>query len=77
MKPSRSYMSYLLRIWRSGENEQAVWRASLEDPMNGQRHGFRTLPDLFAFLEEMSRSTDEHAALGEGGEQVCDDRERQ
>jgi hypothetical protein len=73
MKPSRSYMSYLLRIWRSGENEQAVWRASLEDPMTGQRHGFHTLSDLYIFLEGMSLSGNEQAALGEGGEQVCDD----
>ncbi|MBN1937627.1 MAG: hypothetical protein JW934_23420 [Anaerolineae bacterium] len=77
MKPSHSYLSYLLRMWRSGESEQAIWRASLEDPMTGERQGFHTLPDLFAFLERMSRSGNEQAPtdnrqaeLEEGGEQV-------
>jgi hypothetical protein len=77
MKPSRPYMSYLLRMWRSGESEQAIWRASLEDPMTGARHGFRTLPDLFAFLERMSRTGNEQepthdrqAKVEEGGEQL-------
>ena len=77
MKPSRPYISYLLRIWRAGESEQAAWRASLEDPMTGERHGFRTLPDLFTFLEGMSRAGNEQepilnrqAGLKEGGEQV-------
>ena len=70
-----SYISYLLCMWRSGESEQAIWRASLEDPMIGQRHGFRTLPDLFAFLEGLSRSENEkkpihagQAEVKEGGE---------
>ena len=77
MKPSRPYISYLLRMWRSGESEHATWRASLEDPMTGQRHEFHTLSDLYIFLEVMSLSGNEQAAWGEGGEQVCDDRERQ
>jgi hypothetical protein len=73
MKPSHAYISYLLRMWRSGEADHAVWHASLEDPMTGTRHGFRTLPELFAFLEGRSQSKNEQAALGEGGEQECDD----
>jgi len=46
MKPSHPYFSYLLRMWRSGENEQATWHASLEDPMTRKRLGFHTLPGL-------------------------------
>ena len=68
MKPSHTYISYLLRMWRSGESEAAVWRASLEDPMTGKRQGFRTLPDLFAFLERVSQPEDDQAASEEGGE---------
>lgn len=75
MKPPHSYISYLLRMWRSGESEPAVWRASLEDPMTGQRQGFHSLPDLFAFLKGQSRSAHEQkpiraeqAEAEEGGE---------
>ena len=84
MKPSRPYISYLLRMWRSGESEQAAWRASLENPMTGQRHGFRTLADLFAFLEKMSQSENDQepirngkAKLEEGGKSLCDDTDTQ
>ena len=43
------YLSYLLRLWRVG-TEKAVWRASLESPLTGERIGFASLDALFAFL---------------------------
>ncbi len=45
----RDYFSYLLRLWRVG-TEKAVWRASLESPLTGERIGFASLDALFAFL---------------------------
>jgi hypothetical protein len=53
----RDYLSYLLRLWRVGgdggthREEEAVWRASLESPHTGERRGFASLHELFAFLE--------------------------
>lgn len=51
MKHPNAYVSYLLRIWKSGEGEDAVRRASLESPLTGERQSFVGLSDLFAFLE--------------------------
>jgi hypothetical protein len=45
---SPHYLSFLLRLWGAG---QGTWRASLESPMTGERHGFASLKDLFAFLQ--------------------------
>jgi hypothetical protein len=45
-----AYLSYLLRLWREGEGG-ARWRASLYDPLSGERLGFGSVEDLFAFLE--------------------------
>jgi hypothetical protein len=51
MTRRRDYVSYLLRLWRTGSGKKAVWRASLEDPLTGERQGFASLKDLVAFLE--------------------------
>ena len=45
------YLSYLLRVWRTGGAGDAVWRASLENPLTGARQGFASLKDLLAFLQ--------------------------
>ncbi len=44
------YLSYLLRLWREGDEEKQVWRASLDSGLNGERYGFASLDDLFDFL---------------------------
>jgi hypothetical protein len=46
------YLSYLLRLWRVSGEGDAVWRASLESPHTGERHGFAGFADLFTFLEQ-------------------------
>jgi hypothetical protein len=43
------YHAYLLRFWQTDDN--APWRASLEDPHNGTTHGFASMKELFAFLD--------------------------
>ncbi|MBN1484799.1 MAG: hypothetical protein JXA37_08765 [Chloroflexia bacterium] len=45
------YQSYLLRLWRTQSDEQILWRASLESPGTGERHGFADLQELFHFLQ--------------------------
>jgi hypothetical protein len=50
-KRRRDYHSYVLRVWRTGSNESAVWRASLENPFTGERRGFAGLAGLFAYLQ--------------------------
>lgn len=48
MDKRRPHRSYLLRLWQA---EGSAWRASLESPHTGERHGFASLEALFAFLE--------------------------
>jgi hypothetical protein len=52
-QPSHRH-SYLLRLWCAGEPQSGNWRASLEDPFTGERVGFASLEQLFAFLMELS-----------------------
>jgi hypothetical protein len=58
MNQERRYLAYLLRLWQesggSGDplGDPPLWRASLERPQSGERLGFASLKDLFAFLEE-------------------------
>jgi hypothetical protein len=49
-----AYFSYLLRLWRSGADGEALWHASLESPLTGERRGFAALHDLFAFLADLT-----------------------
>lgn len=44
---------YLLRMWRAKSRDPG-WRASLEEPRSGQRIGFASLEQLFAFLMEQA-----------------------
>ncbi len=53
----RHYHAYLLRLWRTGDDESAVWRALLEDPRTGEQRGFADLNSLIAFLQEACRET--------------------
>ena len=55
VKRQRRYLSYLLRLWQEGGGDllrdPPLWRASVERPQDGERLGFASLEDLFAFLE--------------------------
>ena len=62
MNQKKRYLSYLLRLWQvSGgdlpNGDQQLWRASLERPQDGDRLGFASLNQLFAFLENETRSS--------------------
>jgi hypothetical protein len=60
MNQQRRYLSYLLRLWQesggSAPGDPPLWRASLEWPQSGDRQGFASLEDLFAFLENETGS---------------------
>jgi hypothetical protein len=63
----KRYLSYLLRLWQEGGSppgnplgdplgEPPLWRASLEGPQSGERLGFASLVELFAYLERETGS---------------------
>jgi hypothetical protein len=45
------YLAYMLRLWQVSSDREPIWRASVESPHSGERHGFANLEMLFAFLE--------------------------
>lgn len=47
-EPPDTYFAYLLRLWK--EDERSGWRASLENPRNGQTHYFTSLEALFNYV---------------------------
>ncbi|MFN8466063.1 MAG: hypothetical protein U0X20_10950 [Caldilineaceae bacterium] len=50
------YIAYLLRLWRAdgaaGKEVFDAWRASLESPQTGERIGFGSAEELFAYLRQ-------------------------
>jgi hypothetical protein len=57
MKSSR-HCSYLLRLWRNNGQGGSGWRASLEIPETGERIGFASLEELFAYLMDLTLSNE-------------------
>ena len=51
----RRYRSYLVRLWRSEDDDTSIWHASTEDTMTGERRNFAGITQLFCFLEEQTR----------------------
>ncbi len=56
---TRHYFSYLIRVWRGDNPLVDEWLASLEDPTTNQIIYFKTLEELFAFLQKKA-SVDQH-----------------
>ena len=48
----RRRVSYMLRLWQAEQDGAWVWRASLENAHTGERRGFASLAELYAFLEQ-------------------------
>ncbi len=46
--------SYLLRLWRNDCPAVTNWQASLEIPETGERIGFASLEELFAYLMDLT-----------------------
>jgi hypothetical protein len=60
MVMTSEYRSYLLRMWLES-NDPPAWRAILESPVNGERHGFADLQELYKFIEQDARRLSEEA----------------
>ena len=48
------YQAYLLRLWR--ETADLPYRATLEDPHTGERHGFANVSQLIVFLQQIDET---------------------
>jgi hypothetical protein len=68
MPEEQRYYSFLLRVWRSGRPAAPRWRAALEDTRTGERHGFASLAQAFAFLEQQTQSPAEQAPPHDSGD---------
>jgi hypothetical protein len=44
-------------LWQEFISDPPLWRASLENPQAGSRLGFASLEDLFAYLENETKSS--------------------
>lgn len=53
------YLAYMLRLWQVRIDGDVAWRASIENPHTGERHGFANLDRLFEFLEEQTLNATE------------------
>ncbi len=52
-----SCQSFLLRLW---QNEDACgWLVSLQDARTGEQYGFKSLSDLFSFVEVRAKEAKE------------------
>jgi len=54
MRKQSRYLSYLVRLWRVSQSDDAGWHASIENPHSGVRQAFANLELLFAFLREQT-----------------------
>jgi hypothetical protein len=67
MKSRRQkYLSYLLRLWRTGSEEDGVWLASLTNPFTGEHLGFASLEQLLAFLQSQVDKRERQASEEDG-----------
>jgi hypothetical protein len=48
----QDYLAYMVRLWRIEDDDEPVWRASIESPHTGERQVFADLESLIAFLRE-------------------------
>jgi len=63
----QDYLSYLLRLWWTGSEEDGVWLASLTNPFTEERLGFASLEELFAFLQAQLDDRDLQASEQDRG----------
>ena len=49
--PRRPHAVYLVSLWQAQTEGEPTWRAWLENPSTGERRGFATLTELFAYLK--------------------------
>lgn len=66
------YLAYMLRLWSSEQDGNPVWRASLENAHDSERHVFADMESLIAFL--LAR-TEEPYPLNTGDEHLSTSQE--
>jgi hypothetical protein len=66
---SPRYLAYMLRLWQASSKEPD-WRASLESPHTGERHGFANLDDLFGFLQRQIGAASDASEDERGGDDL-------
>ncbi len=54
IEKQREYLAYMLRIWLVRDNQQILWRASVENAQTGERRGFASLDELLEFLQSQA-----------------------
>jgi len=75
------YLSFMLRLWRAGNDGKPVWRASLKNPLTRECLGFAGLRELFAYLEAQIEESDLSSEESPGEfeialENSCDENEK-
>jgi hypothetical protein len=58
MVEQADYFSYVLRLWQAREDGETSWRASLQVVPEGERLGFASLEELFAYLRQQTRNAE-------------------
>ena len=53
------YRSYLVRLWQDAP--EGPWRAVVQNVITNERHGFATLEELCAFLQDQTRPNKGHS----------------
>jgi len=51
-----AYLSYLLRLWQAGHDNELLWRASLQSPDSSERQGFSSIESLFDYLQAQTET---------------------
>ena len=51
---SKTYISYLLRLWKIDSEEDTAWRVMLEDPHTHEMSGFENLEAFFIHLQKLA-----------------------
>lgn len=70
MQPAHK-CSFLLRLWSVDQSRTVDWRASLEIPETGQRIGFASLEQLFAYLIKVVEFKADGPQSGDSGMENC------
>ena len=66
MAGEQRYLAYMVRLWTVQNNDELIWRASIENAHTGKRHAFADLAGLFAFLQAAVAAKPAVAAQMEG-----------
>jgi hypothetical protein len=64
----RHYISYMLRIWQAREDEDAVWRCSLENSNTREVHVFLNLGEMNSYLTSETKTLALRNLIGKQGD---------